>query len=40
MLTRAARLLLEAGFVMPIVVLGPRASEHRPLLAGLAAATG
>jgi molybdenum cofactor cytidylyltransferase len=35
MLTRAARLLLDAGFVMPIVVLGPRATEHRPLLAGL-----
>jgi molybdenum cofactor cytidylyltransferase len=35
MLTRAARLLLEAGFVMPIVVLGPRSAEHRPLLAGL-----
>jgi molybdenum cofactor cytidylyltransferase len=35
MLTRAARLLLDAGFVMPIVVLGPRAPEHRPLLDGL-----
>jgi molybdenum cofactor cytidylyltransferase len=35
MLTRAARLLVEAGFAMPIVVLGPRASDHRPLLAGL-----
>jgi molybdenum cofactor cytidylyltransferase len=35
MLTRAARLLLDAGFAMPIVVLGPRAAEHRPLLAGL-----
>jgi molybdenum cofactor cytidylyltransferase len=35
MLTRAARLLLDAGFIMPIVVLGPRAAEHRPLLAGL-----
>jgi molybdenum cofactor cytidylyltransferase len=35
MLPRAARLLLDAGFVMPIVVLGPRASDHRPLLAGL-----
>jgi molybdenum cofactor cytidylyltransferase len=35
MLARAARLLLDAGFVMPIVVLGPRAAEHRPLLAGL-----
>jgi molybdenum cofactor cytidylyltransferase len=35
MLTRAARLLLDAGFAKPIVVLGPRAAEHRPLLAGL-----
>jgi molybdenum cofactor cytidylyltransferase len=35
MLTRAARLLLDAGFVMPIVVLGPRVDEHRPLLEGL-----
>jgi molybdenum cofactor cytidylyltransferase len=35
MLPRAARLLLDAGFVMPIVVLGPRASDHRPLLARL-----
>ena len=35
MLTRAARLLLDAGFTMPIVVLGPCAAEHRPLLAGL-----
>jgi molybdenum cofactor cytidylyltransferase len=35
MLTRATRLLLEAGLVMPIVVLGPRAADHRPLLAGL-----
>jgi molybdenum cofactor cytidylyltransferase len=35
MLTRAIRRLLDAGFVMPIVVLGPRAAEHRPLLAGL-----
>jgi molybdenum cofactor cytidylyltransferase len=35
MLTRAARLLLDAGFVMPIVVLGPRAADHRSLLAGL-----
>jgi molybdenum cofactor cytidylyltransferase len=35
MLTRAARVLLDAGFAMPIIVLGPRAAEHRPLLAGL-----
>jgi molybdenum cofactor cytidylyltransferase len=35
MLTRAARLLLDAGFVQPIVVLGPRAPNHRSLLAGL-----
>lgn len=35
MLTRAARLLLDAGFVTPIVVLGPRAAEHRHLLNGL-----
>jgi molybdenum cofactor cytidylyltransferase len=35
MLTRATRLLLDAGLVMPIVVLGPRAPDHRPLLAGL-----
>jgi CTP:molybdopterin cytidylyltransferase MocA len=35
MLTRATHLLLDAGLVMPIVVLGPRAAEHRPLLAGL-----
>jgi molybdenum cofactor cytidylyltransferase len=35
MLTRAARLLLDAGFVMPIVVLGQRVAEHRPLLEGL-----
>jgi molybdenum cofactor cytidylyltransferase len=35
MLTRAARLLLDAGFSKPIVVLGPRASDHRSLLAGL-----
>lgn len=34
MLTRAARLLLDAGFVAPIVVLGARAAEHRRLLAG------
>lgn len=35
LLTRAACMLLDAGFVMPIVVLGPRAAEHRPLLHGL-----
>jgi molybdenum cofactor cytidylyltransferase len=35
MLTRAACVLLDAGFDMPIVVLGPRAPEHRPLLHGL-----
>jgi molybdenum cofactor cytidylyltransferase len=35
LLTRAACMLLDAGFVMPIVVLGPRAAEHRPLLYGL-----
>jgi molybdenum cofactor cytidylyltransferase len=35
MLTRAACVLLDAGFDMPIVVLGPRAAEHRPLLHGL-----
>ena len=35
MLTRAARLLLDAGFVMPVVVLGPRAADHRTLLASL-----
>jgi molybdenum cofactor cytidylyltransferase len=35
LLTHAARLLLDAGFVTPIVVLGPRTAEHRPLLAGL-----
>jgi molybdenum cofactor cytidylyltransferase len=35
MLTRAACRLLDAGFVEPIVVLGPRAAEHRPLLHGL-----
>ena len=48
MLERAARTLLDAGFVAPIVVLGPRAAEHRRLLHGLplrlvensAAATG
>lgn len=35
MLTRAACMLLDAGFAQPIVVLGPRAAEHRPLLYGL-----
>lgn len=35
MLTRAARLLLDAGFPAPIVVLGARAAEHRALLAAL-----
>jgi molybdenum cofactor cytidylyltransferase len=35
MLTRATRLLLDAGLVNPIVVLGPRAADHRALLAGL-----
>ncbi|HEY3988090.1 MAG TPA: nucleotidyltransferase family protein [Acidobacteriaceae bacterium] len=35
MLTRAARLLLDAGFVKPIVVLGPRAVEHRARLSDL-----
>ncbi len=35
LLTRAACMLLDAGFVMPIIVLGPRAAEHRPLLHGL-----
>ena len=35
MLTRAACMLLDAGFVMPIVVLGERAAEHKPLLMGL-----
>jgi molybdenum cofactor cytidylyltransferase len=34
LLTRAC-ILLDAGFVMPIVVLGSRAAEHRPLLTGL-----
>jgi molybdenum cofactor cytidylyltransferase len=28
-------MLLDAGFVMPVIVLGPRAAEHRPLLHGL-----
>jgi molybdenum cofactor cytidylyltransferase len=35
MITRAACMLLDAGFAQPIVVLGPRAAEHRPLLYGL-----
>ena len=35
LLLRSARLLLEAGFAEPIVVLGERAQEHRALLAGL-----
>ena len=35
LLLRSARLLLEAGFLEPIVVLGERATEHRALLAGL-----
>jgi molybdenum cofactor cytidylyltransferase len=35
LLTRAACILLDAGFDMPIVVLGSRAAEHRPLLHGL-----
>ena len=35
MLTRSAQLLLDAGFVEPIVVLGPHAAEHRRLLTGL-----
>ena len=35
MLVRAARTLLDAGFVSPIVVLRPQALEHRRLLAGL-----
>lgn len=35
MLTRAACTLLNAGFDMPIVVLGTRAAEHSPLLYGL-----
>jgi molybdenum cofactor cytidylyltransferase len=34
MLTRATRLLLDAGFTEPVVVLGARAAEHRALLAG------
>lgn len=38
LLVRAARTLLDAGFLSPVVVLdsGPRASLHRSLLAGLA----
>jgi molybdenum cofactor cytidylyltransferase len=35
MLTRAASTLLNAGFDMPIVVLGARAAQHSPLLYGL-----
>ena len=35
LLTRSACVLLDAGFDMPIVVLGSRAVEHRPLLHGL-----
>ena len=35
MLTRAASALLNAGFDMPIVVLGERAVEHSRLLYGL-----
>jgi molybdenum cofactor cytidylyltransferase len=35
MLTRAASTLLNAGFDLPIVVLGPHAAEHCPLLYGL-----
>jgi molybdenum cofactor cytidylyltransferase len=35
MITRAACVLLDAGFDMPIVVLGSRAAEHWPLLRGL-----
>jgi molybdenum cofactor cytidylyltransferase len=35
MLTRAASTLLNAGFDLPIVVLGERATEHAPLLYGL-----
>jgi molybdenum cofactor cytidylyltransferase len=35
MLTRAASTLLNAGFDLPIVVLGPHATEHCPLLYGL-----
>jgi molybdenum cofactor cytidylyltransferase len=35
MLTRAASTLLNAGFDLPVVVLGERAAEHCPLLYGL-----
>ena len=35
MLTRAASTLLDAGFDMPIVVLGPNAAGHNRLLHGL-----
>jgi molybdenum cofactor cytidylyltransferase len=35
LLLRSVRLLLEAGFVEPIVVLGERAGEHREMLAAL-----
>ncbi len=35
MLMHAAQLLLDAGSIQPIVVLGPRAEEHRALLAGM-----
>lgn len=35
LLVRAARVLLDAGFQSPIVVLGPQAAQHRALLAGL-----
>src|ERR1700749_1601645 len=35
MITRAACMLLDAGFAHPSVVFGPRAAEHRPLLYGL-----
>lgn len=35
MLTRAASTLLDAGFDLPIVVLGERAAEHSRLLYGL-----
>ena len=35
MLTRAASTLLNAGFDLPIVVLGAHATEHWPMLYGL-----
>jgi molybdenum cofactor cytidylyltransferase len=35
MLTRAACMLLDAGFDLPVVVLGSHAAEHRPHLLGL-----